>query len=128
MYREVRNLYLAEADSLATGNLRAVKEVPLIEEHRADIENLCRQFGVTRLRLFGSVLTDRWNPESSDLDFLVEYGPRYMELRPFDRLVGLQNAFEDLFHRPVDVVNLAFAKNPYFVENALANSTEIYAA
>ncbi|MFZ4508989.1 MAG: nucleotidyltransferase family protein [Fimbriimonas sp.] len=100
--------------------------VALIQDHRAEVEMLCRRFAVTRLCLFGSALTDRWDPESSDLDFLVEYGPGYQELPPFERLVGLQMALEDLFHRKVDVVNLALARNPYFVENALSRCREIY--
>lgn len=102
--------------------------VDLIREHEEALRRLCVRFDVVRLRLFGSALTDRWDPATSDLDFLVEYGPRYRELDPWDRLVGLQTELTDLFARRVDVVNLAFAKNPLFVENALGNSQVIYAA
>lgn len=44
---------------------------PLIETNRATIENLCRQHGVRRLEVFGSILRDDFNSDRSDIDVLV---------------------------------------------------------
>lgn len=100
----------------------------LSESRREEIAALCRRFAVRRLRLFGSALTDRWNENTSDLDFLVEYSPEIHKLPPLDRLVGLQLALEELFCRDVDFVDWAVARNPFFRENAESHTRELYAA
>jgi len=41
--------------------------IDLIEKHRAEIEALCREFGVSRLELFGSAATDEFDPDTSDI-------------------------------------------------------------
>ncbi len=46
--------------------------IPLIERHHAEIEALCRRFGVRRLEVFGSAATGDFRDATSDLDFLVE--------------------------------------------------------
>src|ERR1700712_3925928 len=53
---------------------------PLLQPHLEAIRELCREFGVVRLEVFGSVQTYRFDPATSDIDFLVEY-PR-LPLRP----------------------------------------------
>lgn len=68
----------------------------LVETHRDEVISLCKKFGVLQLRLFGSAITDAWDPERSDIDFLVEYGPEADKLDPLDALVGLRMALCDL--------------------------------
>ncbi len=46
---------------------------PIIESQLHELADLCRRFHVRRLEVFGSVTTDRFNPDTSDLDFLVEF-------------------------------------------------------
>jgi uncharacterized protein len=89
---------------------------------------LCRRYGVTRLRIFGSALTGDWDEQTSDFDFLVEYGPKKRLLPVLERIVGLQIALEDLLGRKVDVVNWALARNKLFSESAEASSRDLYAA
>ena len=38
------------------------------------LAELCRQFHVKRLEIFGSAATGAFRPESSDLDFVVDFG------------------------------------------------------
>ena len=47
----------------------------MIDAKRADLANLCRQFGVARLEVFGSAADDTYDDATSDLDFLVEFLP-----------------------------------------------------
>jgi predicted nucleotidyltransferase len=52
--------------------------IDLIEYNRQAIEDLCRQYGVRRLAVFGSAAKGTFDPATSDLDFVVEmadYGP-----------------------------------------------------
>ena len=37
------------------------------------LSEACARFGVARLRVFGSVLTDHFDPQASDIDFLVDF-------------------------------------------------------
>ena len=46
-----------------------------IESRREQIEAICREHKVARLLVFGSVLREDFNPETSDIDFLVEFLP-----------------------------------------------------
>ncbi len=98
-----------------------------IEEHRGAIEGLCRRFRVRRLELFGSAAAGGFKPQSSDLDFLVEFE----ELRAneyADAYFGLLEELEKLFHRNVDLVVAKSVKNPYLRESIQRSRTLLYAA
>ena len=45
--------------------------VSAIAQYRDELEELCRRYHVRRLELFGSAASGEFNPEHSDLDFLV---------------------------------------------------------
>jgi uncharacterized protein len=47
----------------------------LIAEKAEQVKSICATHHVKKLILFGSALTDRFKPESSDLDLLVEFLP-----------------------------------------------------
>ena len=49
--------------------------IPVIEERADELKRLCLHYGVRRLDLFGSAATGPYDPEESDLDFLVEFQP-----------------------------------------------------
>jgi uncharacterized protein len=48
-----------------------------IEVDREQIAGFCRKHHLTMLALFGSVLTDRFGPDS-DVDVLFEYDPEHV--------------------------------------------------
>jgi predicted nucleotidyltransferase len=56
------------------------------------IRRACEQFGVKRLRVFGSVLTEHFDPETSDIDLVVERSVR----NPFFRASAFGNA-QDIY-------------------------------
>ncbi|MCZ6655380.1 MAG: nucleotidyltransferase family protein [Planctomycetota bacterium] len=68
--------------------------VQLLREQRGAI----RDYGVRRLRLFGSCARNEAR-EVSDLDFLVDF-----EKKSFDAYMGLKEFLENLFGCPVDLV------------------------
>jgi predicted nucleotidyltransferase len=101
--------------------------IALLEQHRAALAELCRRYCVARLELFGSAATERFDPASSDLDFLVEFQPGYPQgpfRQYFDFLLDLQR----LFGRKVDLVEAGAMKNPYFIQSANRNKVPLYAA
>jgi predicted nucleotidyltransferase len=92
--------------------------IPLIEEHRAAIQALCRQYGVARLEVFGSAATDAFDPARSDVDFLVEYPPGY-DFGPWlTRLQELEKALSNLLGTKVDLVMTSALKNKWFRREA----------
>jgi hypothetical protein len=77
------------------------------------------------LALFGSAARDDYDPERSDLDFAVVFGP----LPPGQRgkaLLGLMVALEELFGRRVDLVVLAAIENPYFRQEIAETAQVVY--
>lgn len=85
----------------------------VLAPHLDEIPELCRRYGVARLELFGSAATDAFDPQRSDLDFLVEFDADSSRL--FDRYFGLKESLEALYGRPVDLVTLGSLRNPYFI-------------
>ena len=86
--------------------------IGIVEDKRAEVVALCEKYGVKRLDLFGSAAGDGFDPEASDLDFVVSFERRDPpEL--FDRYFGLQEDLEALFGRGVDLVTEgALLKDP----------------
>lgn len=46
---------------------------PIVQRHLPEIVELARIHGVERLEIFGSVMTDHYDPLTSDVDFLVSF-------------------------------------------------------
>lgn len=69
-----------------------------------------------------------WDPQTSDIDFLAEFGPPPPGVNLFDQQFGLQVDLERLLGRPVDVVDWNAAKKPIFREIVDAQTREVYAA
>ena len=89
----------------------------------SELRDLCSEFEVQELALFGSALTDKFAPES-DLDLLVEFRPQ-ASVGLF-RFLGLQNRLADLFHRKVDLVPKKALK-PFLRDTVLKQAQIIYA-
>jgi len=100
----------------------------VLESRRSDIEALCRKYGVARLRLFGSALRSDWDPNSSDFDFLAEFGPPPAGLNLFKQLFCFAADIEEALGRRVDVVDWNAARKPHFNKIAEAEAQEWYAA
>ena len=95
-------------------NEDSVLMIELIDQHQNALAELCVQFGVERMYLFGSAADGRFSPEVSDLDFLVEMQDRRPTGSYADRYLGLAEALERLFSRRVDLVTEQAIRNPYF--------------
>ncbi len=100
--------------------------IEVINKNIDQVAALCRQTGARRLRLFGSAVREDFEPESSDLDFVVEFDA----LAPgkyADSYFALKEGLETLFGRQVDLVTAVSIKNPYFRERVEAESQTVYA-
>ena len=89
--------------------------------------SLCRQYGVRELALFGSATGDLFDPEASDIDFLVTFEPM-PPAEHMRRYFGLLEDLEALFCRKVDLVEQASIENPFVVASILKSRVDLYAA
>lgn len=100
---------------------------PIITNKQTELECLCQQYHVAKLEVFGSVTKKSFNPEKSDIDFLVEFKPEGITAYS-DNYFGLQHSLNDLFQLPVELIIGSTIKNPYFLKSIEADRTFLYAA
>jgi len=99
-----------------------------VKEKREQLAELCRRYGVRKLELFGSAATaDEFDPEHSDLDFLVEF-ESIDNAGPADQYFGLWNDLKQLFGRDVDLVTTRSMRNPYFIRAVNETREVLYAS
>ncbi|WP_210603461.1 nucleotidyltransferase family protein [Brevibacterium oceani] len=90
------------------------------------VAELCREYGVARLRIFGSAVTGEFDPASSDVDFIVDFLPGRANL--FQDYFGLLEGLTVLMGRRVDLVVGRSLRNPHFRESALRGARDVFAA
>lgn len=84
----------------------------LIEKNIDTIYALCKQHKVEELFIFGSILTSNFN-DTSDVDFLVQF-EKIDIMDYFDNYMDFKEKLEDLFGRPVDLLENQAIRNPIF--------------
>jgi predicted nucleotidyltransferase len=73
---------------------------PRIPIDKEQIASFCRKHHIMKLALFGSVITDRFGPES-DVDVLFEYDPEQVPTL-FD-VVRMERELSEMFGRKTDM-------------------------
>ena len=102
--------------------------ISVLRTKSAELAKLCRDYGVTRLEVFGSAADDSFDPARSDVDFLVEFRPD-VDLGPWlARYFDLRDELSRLFGRTVDLVMASALRNPYFVREVNCTRQLLYAA
>ena len=101
--------------------------ISLIEQHRPEVATLCSRFGVQSLDAFGSAADGAFDPEHSDIDFLVAFRTDDAG-NLIHRYFGLQEALEQLFGRKIDLVTASALNNPYFIAAVNQSRQTVYAS
>lgn len=92
---------------------------------QTQLYQICVQYKVAKLYLFGSALNEKFNTNTSDLDFLVELVP--MEpLETGEILIELWSALENLFKRKVDLLTERSISNPYLLQEIFQTRQLLY--
>lgn len=88
---------------------------------------LCERYGVRRLALFGSAVREDFDPQQSDLDFLVEFRsiPEGGRAKAY---FGLLKDLEELFGHKVDLIETGTIRNPYVLRQVESEQKTLYAA
>jgi len=98
-----------------------------LQDRTEELAGLCRQYHVKWLDVFGSASVGNFDPQRSDLDFLVIFEslpPR----EHADAYFGLHAKLQELFRRDVDLVEWEAIKNPYFLAAVEESRSPIYGA
>ena len=93
---------------------------------REEIARACERFGVARLRVFGSAVTEQFDSDRSDVDFFVDFLPTVRDL--LGNYLALQEDLERITGRKVDLVMSDAVENPYFAAEAFRNAQDVYAS
>lgn len=99
----------------------------LLESRREAMADVCRRYGVKRLEAFGSALEEGFDPERSDLDLLVEFGPMQSYAR-VEAYFGMLDELRLLLGREIDLVMVGAVRNPYIARNIQRSKQLLYAA
>jgi len=99
----------------------------IIEQNRNKLIELCRKYHVRELDVFGSAAMGDFSEETSDIDFLVTFEAAVKPNR-FDNFFALLRDLQELFKRPVDLVEPGGLSNPYFIDSVNQTRRRVYAA
>jgi len=99
-----------------------------VGSRRMELADLCRRFGVRRLDLFGSAARGDFDPERSDLDFLVEFEPDARTARSLGGYFDFKDSLETLFGRSVDLVEAGAIRNPYLKKSIEESQERLFEA
>lgn len=100
--------------------------LPLIDAKRAEIAELCRRYHVRRLEVFGSAAQGEFDPQRSDVDFLVEFDSDH-RADAFNDYFGLKEELELLLGLSADLVVEKAIRNPYFRASVERTREPLYA-
>jgi predicted nucleotidyltransferase len=98
--------------------------IALVEEKRKEIAELCKRFHIQRLDVFGSAATGAFDPDSSDIDFLVDLGG--YEPGVSGRFLDFADALEELLGHKVELVTEDSIRNPYFRRSVERSRQRVY--
>jgi predicted nucleotidyltransferase len=100
---------------------------PRLAAQRGAVAALCRRYGVVALDVFGSTADGRFDPSSSDYDFIARFAPREAGDSLGRRYLAFSEALESLLGRPVDVMTDHPIANPYLRAAVAASRRPFYA-
>ncbi|MBA2277539.1 MAG: nucleotidyltransferase domain-containing protein [Chloroflexia bacterium] len=100
--------------------------IDILKDKQAELEALCRRYGIVKLDIFGSAVTDAFDSERSDLDFIADLGE--YDATVVDRFLDMADALETLFARPVDLITIKSVRSPLFRAEMEKSRTTLYEA
>jgi uncharacterized protein len=96
-----------------------------IQRRNAAFQELCHTHNVKYLYAFGSSLTNKFDKNTSDIDFLVEIEAED-PLERGEKLLSLWEKLEVFFGRNIDLLTESSLKNPVLKKNIDSTKVLIY--
>jgi predicted nucleotidyltransferase len=92
-----------------------------LHSYQQQIKELCENHSVKRLFAFGSVMTSEFSA-LNDVDLIVEFNE--LDVKNYaDNYFNLKFSLEEIFKKPVDLLEEQAIKNPYFRQ--VLNETKV---
>jgi len=96
----------------------------IVNENISQLKELCKQYHVNRLYVFGSILTNRFD-RNSDIDFLVDFDN--VDLFEYaDNYFDFKYSLQKLFQKEIDLIESKAITNPYFKKNIETTKQLVY--
>lgn len=96
----------------------------ILDKNIQEVSSLCAKHKVSKLFVFGSILTKKFN-KNSDIDFVVDF--EGVDVYDYaDNYFSLKHALESLFKRQVDLVENKAIKNPFLKQSIDSSKQLIY--
>lgn len=99
----------------------------LLLEKKQQILQMCREFKVKKLVVFGSATGTEFD-ENSDVDFLVEFDEILSAVEYSASYFALLESLELLLNRKVDLLTADSIRNPYLLASIASSQELLYAA
>ena len=99
----------------------SVVELPIALD-REKLAGFCRERGIRKLSLFGSVLREDYDSERSDVDVLAEFSPG---VHPGIKFFGYGDELAEIIGRKVDF-NTAEWLSKHFRDDVIREAVTIY--
>lgn len=96
------------------------------EQHKAQLIELCRRYPVERLYLFGSILTDKFDPKKSDVDVQVFFEANGDPIEVGAMMWNFWDELEAVFGRKVDLLTKPEIRNPFFKKEVESTRQLVY--
>jgi len=83
--------------------------------HMAEIEQICRDYDINYLGIFGSYVRGE-STDASDLDLLVDF----KKPKSLFTIMDIEEKFQNIFHKPIDLVFRKYLKErikPYIMKD-----------
>lgn len=91
------------------------------------LTSLCARYQVRKLAIFGSVTGPGFNPDTSDIDILVDF-EKMSPVQHMENYFSLSEALEGLFGRRVDLVESSAVRNPFIRASIEKTRIDLFAA
>jgi uncharacterized protein len=109
--------------------MRTMHALPeIVTAHLDEVRALCEKYSVRKLTIFGSAVKGTFDPEKSDLDFVVEFQWHADPLVRGRRWLELWDDLKDLFGRDIDLIVSSTIENPFVVQSITLAHLDLYAA
>ncbi len=96
----------------------------IVDKNIDQVKEFCNKHMVSKLFVFGSILTDHFG-KTSDIDFLVDF--EGVEIYDYaDNYFDFKKSLENLFQRKVDLLENKAINNPFLRENIDSSKRLIY--
>lgn len=91
------------------------------------VKKKCKELGVKRLSVFGSVLSDGFTPQS-DVDFLIAFDEKLSIEEYTNNYFALHEFLQRVLNRKVDVLTESSLNNPFFIQQVNNTKQLVYEA